>query len=68
MFENTFATPTKESVESSFRYQDPSNMHAFYQRYPSKLQWTKDHPLEHVFDDPSKLVMTGSKLATDSEM
>ncbi|GKE03865.1 hypothetical protein Tco_1395883, partial [Tanacetum coccineum] len=60
--------PVFEEAGSSSRYIDPSNMHKFYQKYPSIENWTKSHPLEQVPGDPSKLVMTRSKLATDAEM
>ncbi|GKA18305.1 hypothetical protein Tco_0698142 [Tanacetum coccineum] len=36
--------------------------------HPSEYQWTKAHPLEQILSDPSKPVMTRSKLATDDEM
>ncbi|GKF07319.1 hypothetical protein Tco_0041543, partial [Tanacetum coccineum] len=46
-FVNPFATPSTSAAESSSsQYVDPSNMHTFYQPYPHKYQWTKDHPLE----------------------
>nr|GEW34895.1 retrotransposon protein, putative, unclassified [Tanacetum cinerariifolium]GEW35650.1 retrotransposon protein, putative, unclassified [Tanacetum cinerariifolium] len=48
-FVNPFATPYTSVTESSSpQYVDPSNMHTFYQPYPHKYQWTKDHPLEQV--------------------
>jgi hypothetical protein len=64
-FENPFAT---NSAESSSRFQEPSNTHSFNQRYPSTFQWTKDHPIEHVIGEPSKLVQTRKQLATDLEL
>nr|GEW35285.1 retrovirus-related Pol polyprotein from transposon TNT 1-94 [Tanacetum cinerariifolium] len=46
-FVNPFALPTTSAAESSSsQYVDLSNMHTFYQPYPHKYQWTKDHPLE----------------------
>nr|GEY11255.1 putative ribonuclease H-like domain-containing protein [Tanacetum cinerariifolium] len=43
-FVNPFATPSTSAAESSSsQYVDPSNMHKFYQPYPHKFQWTKDH-------------------------
>ncbi|GKA53008.1 hypothetical protein Tco_0746323 [Tanacetum coccineum] len=42
-FINIFGTPIHEVGESSSRHVDPSNMHTFYQRHPSKYHWTKDH-------------------------
>nr|GEW88013.1 hypothetical protein [Tanacetum cinerariifolium] len=49
MFVNPFAIPSTSAAESSSSHNvDPSNMHTFYQPYPYKFQWTKDHPLEQV--------------------
>nr|GEX37452.1 hypothetical protein [Tanacetum cinerariifolium] len=47
-FVNPFASPSTSIVTASSSQQnlDPSNMHTFYQPYPYKFQWTKDHPLE----------------------
>nr|GFC02948.1 putative ribonuclease H-like domain-containing protein [Tanacetum cinerariifolium] len=47
-FINIFSTPVQDQGETSSRHVDSSNMHTFYQRYPSKKHWTKDHPLEAV--------------------
>ncbi|GKB45762.1 hypothetical protein Tco_0896515 [Tanacetum coccineum] len=61
MYEEYFTTRNKvgkEAVESSLRNVDTSNMHTFYQRHHSEDHWTKDHPLEQVCGDPSKLVQT----------
>nr|GFB65593.1 hypothetical protein [Tanacetum cinerariifolium] len=47
MFVNPFATSSSNAAEtSSSQNVDPSNMHTFYQPYPHKFQWTKDHPME----------------------
>ncbi|GKA63359.1 gag-pol polyprotein [Tanacetum coccineum] len=43
-------------------------MHTFYQPYDSEYRWTKDHLLEQVRGNPSKLVQTRQQLATDPEM
>ncbi|GKE17582.1 integrase, catalytic region, zinc finger, CCHC-type containing protein [Tanacetum coccineum] len=62
-FVNPFATPSTSAVESSSsQYVDPSNMHTFYQPYPHEYQWTKDHPLEQVIGEPSRLVLTRNQL------
>nr|GEV33067.1 hypothetical protein [Tanacetum cinerariifolium] len=47
-FVNPFANPSTSAATASSSQQnvDPSNMHTFYQPYPHKFQWTKDHPLE----------------------
>nr|GEZ99280.1 hypothetical protein [Tanacetum cinerariifolium] len=47
---------------------DSSNMHTFYQRYPSEHRWTKDHPLEQVIGNPSQSVRTRRQLESDAEM
>ncbi|GKE62222.1 hypothetical protein Tco_1512589 [Tanacetum coccineum] len=67
-FIKNFDTPVHEVGESSSRHVDPSNMHTFYQRHPSKYHWTKDHPLEQVLRNPSQPVRTRQQLDTDGEM
>nr|GEV52503.1 hypothetical protein [Tanacetum cinerariifolium] len=67
-FINPFCTPVQEVPESSSRNVDTSNMHTFYQRHCSDYHWTKDHPLEQVRGNPSKLVQTRRQLSTDPEM
>nr|GFA69860.1 hypothetical protein [Tanacetum cinerariifolium] len=52
---NTFFNPfanssTSDAASSSQQNVDPSNMHTFYQPYPHEFQWTKDHPLEQLFE------------------
>ncbi|GJU47111.1 retrovirus-related pol polyprotein from transposon TNT 1-94 [Tanacetum coccineum] len=55
-FVNPFATPSTSAADSSSsQYVDPSNMHTFYQPYPHEYQWTKDHPLEQMIAEPSRL-------------
>ncbi|GJW55233.1 integrase, catalytic region, zinc finger, CCHC-type containing protein [Tanacetum coccineum] len=70
--ENTLITPYNSSMfeeaESSSTAADPSNMHEFNQVQRSTHTWTKAHPLEQVIGDPSKPVMTRSRLNTDAEM
>nr|GEY63257.1 hypothetical protein [Tanacetum cinerariifolium] len=53
-FINIFCTPVQDRRETSLRHVDSSNMHNFYQRYPSEHRWTKDHPLEQVIGNPSQ--------------
>ncbi|GKC40797.1 hypothetical protein Tco_1053181 [Tanacetum coccineum] len=69
---NTLITPYNspmfEEAESSSTAEDPSNMHEFSQVQPSTHTWTKAHPLEQVIGDPSKPVMTRSRLNTDAEV
>nr|GFC62035.1 hypothetical protein [Tanacetum cinerariifolium] len=52
-FINIFSTLVQDQGETSSRHVDSSNMHTFYQRYPSEHRWTKDHPLEQVIGNPS---------------
>nr|GFD08862.1 hypothetical protein [Tanacetum cinerariifolium] len=51
-FINIFSTLVQDQGETSSRHVDSSNMHTFYQRYPSEHRWTKDHPLEQVIENP----------------
>nr|GFA71178.1 Gag-Pol polyprotein [Tanacetum cinerariifolium] len=51
-FINIFSTPVQDQGETSSRHVDSSDMHTFYQRYPSEQRWTKDHPLEQVIGNP----------------
>nr|GFC47967.1 integrase, catalytic region, zinc finger, CCHC-type, peptidase aspartic, catalytic [Tanacetum cinerariifolium] len=67
-FMNIFSTPVQDQRETSSRHVDSSNMHTFYQRYPSEQRWTKDHPLEHVIGNPSQSVKTRRQLESDAEM
>nr|GEW79941.1 probable LRR receptor-like serine/threonine-protein kinase At4g36180 [Tanacetum cinerariifolium] len=67
-FINIFSTPVQDQGETSSRHVDSSNMHTFYQRYPSKHHWTKDHPLEQVIGNPSQSVRTRRQLESDAEM
>nr|GFD09976.1 putative RNA-directed DNA polymerase [Tanacetum cinerariifolium] len=67
-FINIFSTPVQDQGETSSRHVDSSNMHTFYQRYPSEHRWTKDHPLEHVIGNPSQSVRTRHQLESDAEM
>nr|GFB87932.1 retrovirus-related Pol polyprotein from transposon TNT 1-94 [Tanacetum cinerariifolium] len=62
-FVNPFATSSSNAAEtSSSQNVDPSNMHTFYQPYPHKFQWSKDHPLEQVMGEPSRPVLTRNQL------
>nr|GEW33014.1 hypothetical protein [Tanacetum cinerariifolium] len=70
---NTFANPfanssTSAAASPSHQNVDPSNMHTFYQPYPHEFQWTKDHPLEQVIGEPSRLVLTRNQLRSDGDM
>nr|GEV32587.1 Gag-Pol polyprotein [Tanacetum cinerariifolium] len=67
-FINIFSTPVQDQGETSSRHVDSSNMHTFYQRYPSEHRWTKDHPLEQVIGNPSQSVRTRRQLESNAEM
>nr|GEU61720.1 hypothetical protein [Tanacetum cinerariifolium] len=67
-FINIFSTPVQDQGETSSRQVDSSNMHTFYQRFPSEHCWTKDHPLEQVIGNPSQSVRTRRQLESDAAM
>nr|GFC22843.1 hypothetical protein [Tanacetum cinerariifolium] len=67
-FINIFSTPVQDQGETSSRHVDSSNMHTFYQRYPSEQRWTKDHLLEQVIGNPSQSVRTRRQLESNAEM
>nr|GEY13762.1 hypothetical protein [Tanacetum cinerariifolium] len=68
-FVNPFANLSTSATESSSsQYVDPSNMHMFYQPYPHKFQWTKDHPLKQVIGEPSRPELTRNQLRSDGDM
>nr|GEW49289.1 retrovirus-related Pol polyprotein from transposon TNT 1-94 [Tanacetum cinerariifolium] len=68
-FINPFSNPSTSAAESSSSQNvDPSNMHIFYQPYPHKFQWTKDHPLEQVIGETSRPVLTRNQLRSDGEI
>nr|GFA94114.1 retrovirus-related Pol polyprotein from transposon TNT 1-94 [Tanacetum cinerariifolium] len=67
-FINIFSTPVQDQGETSSRHVDSLNMHTFYQRYPFKHRWTKDHPLEQVIGNPSQSFRTRHQLESDAEM
>ncbi|GJZ03528.1 retrovirus-related pol polyprotein from transposon TNT 1-94 [Tanacetum coccineum] len=63
-----YHTPMFEVAESSSTAEDPSNMQVITPVQPSTHIWTKTHPLDQVIGDPSRPVMTRSRLITDSEV
>nr|GEW91548.1 hypothetical protein [Tanacetum cinerariifolium] len=67
-FINIFSTPVQDQGETSSGHVDSSNMHTFYQRYPSEHRWTKDHSLEQVIGNPSQSVRTRRQLESNVEM
>nr|GFB31778.1 hypothetical protein [Tanacetum cinerariifolium] len=67
-FINIFSTPIQDQGETSSCHVDSSNMHTFYQRYPSEHRWTKDNPLEQVIGNPSQSVRTRRQLELDADI
>nr|GFC28079.1 integrase, catalytic region, zinc finger, CCHC-type, peptidase aspartic, catalytic [Tanacetum cinerariifolium] len=67
-FINIFSTLVEDQGETSLRHVNSSNIHTFYQRYPSEHRWIKDHPLEQVIANPSQPVRTRRQLESDAEM
>nr|GEY97774.1 hypothetical protein [Tanacetum cinerariifolium] len=67
-FINIFCILVQDQGETSSHHVDSSNMHTFYQRYPSEHRWTKDHPLEQVIGNPSQSVRTRRQLESNAEM
>nr|GFA05720.1 hypothetical protein [Tanacetum cinerariifolium] len=67
-FINIFCTPIQDQRETSLHHIDSSNMHTFYQRYPSEHRWTKDHSLEQVIGNPSQSVRKRCQLESNGEM
>nr|GEW48178.1 hypothetical protein [Tanacetum cinerariifolium] len=67
-FTNPFCASAHEEAESSSHNIGNSNVPTFNQLIVSEYRWTKDHPLEQVYGNPSRLVQTRRQLATDPEM
>nr|GEZ32936.1 hypothetical protein [Tanacetum cinerariifolium] len=67
-FINIVCTSIQDRGETSSHHVDSSNMHTFYQRYPSEHRWTKDHPLEQVIGNPSQFVRTRRQLESNGKM
>nr|GFA44480.1 hypothetical protein [Tanacetum cinerariifolium] len=67
-FTNPFCTLVQEVAESSSHNIGNSNVPTFNQPQLFEYLWTKDHPLEQVLGNPSKLVQTRRQIATDPEM
>ncbi|GKA93683.1 hypothetical protein Tco_0815669 [Tanacetum coccineum] len=64
---NLFRTLDFEEVESSSNYQDPPNMHEFYQKHRYIDKSTKNHPIEQVIGDPFKPVTTRGKMDLEKQ-
>nr|GEY87843.1 retrovirus-related Pol polyprotein from transposon TNT 1-94 [Tanacetum cinerariifolium] len=67
-FTNPFCASAHEQVESSSHNIGNLNVPTFNQPQVSEYRWTKDHLLEQVHGNPSRLVQTKGQLATDPEM
>nr|GEW43596.1 hypothetical protein [Tanacetum cinerariifolium] len=67
-FIKILCTPVQDKGETSSRHVDSSNMHTFYQHYPSEHRWMKDHPLEQAIGNPSQSVRIRRHLESDGEM
>nr|GFA33233.1 hypothetical protein [Tanacetum cinerariifolium] len=48
--------------DASTSFHDPSKVHTFYQPYPHKKKWTKNHPLHKIIGDPKSSVRTRGQL------
>nr|GEW13482.1 integrase, catalytic region, zinc finger, CCHC-type, peptidase aspartic, catalytic [Tanacetum cinerariifolium] len=64
----TTSVKSSETINQAEPHADSSNMHTFYQRYPSEQRWTKDHPLEQVIGNPSQSIRNRRQLESDAEM
>nr|GEZ76675.1 hypothetical protein [Tanacetum cinerariifolium] len=49
--------------DASTSFHDPSNVHTYYQPYPHKKNWNKDHLLHKIISDPKSSVQTRGQLA-----
>nr|GEU51503.1 hypothetical protein [Tanacetum cinerariifolium] len=67
-FNNPFCTAVQEVDESSSHNIGNSNVTTFNQPQVSEYRWTKDHPLEQVRRNPSRLVQTRRQRETYPEM
>nr|GEU39018.1 Gag-Pol polyprotein [Tanacetum cinerariifolium]GEW21627.1 Gag-Pol polyprotein [Tanacetum cinerariifolium] len=67
-FTNPLCAPTQEEAESSSHNIGNLNVPTFNQPQVSEYRWTKDHPLEQVYGNPSRPVQTRRQLATYPEM
>nr|GEZ31863.1 retrovirus-related Pol polyprotein from transposon TNT 1-94 [Tanacetum cinerariifolium] len=62
--QNVFNERLKDAYfDASTLFHDPSNVHTFYQPYPHKNKWTKDHPLYKKIGNPKLSVRTRGQLA-----
>nr|GEV69361.1 hypothetical protein [Tanacetum cinerariifolium] len=49
--------------DTSTTFHDTSDVYTFYQPYPHKKNWTKDHPLYKIIGDPKLSIRTRGQLA-----
>ncbi|GKB22435.1 putative ribonuclease H-like domain-containing protein [Tanacetum coccineum] len=64
-FENVFA-PELSSAESSSGDVSATESDQVIQPHDHLGKWSKDHPMENIIGDPSRLVSTRKQLATDA--
>nr|GEY03591.1 hypothetical protein [Tanacetum cinerariifolium] len=67
MLFSPYHIPMFKEAESSSIAEDPSNFQVTTTTQPSTHVWTKSHPLDQVIGDPSRPVMTRSRLITNLE-
>nr|GEZ30203.1 retrovirus-related Pol polyprotein from transposon TNT 1-94 [Tanacetum cinerariifolium] len=60
--------PVQDVTESSSHNIGNSNVPTFNQPQVSEYRWTKDHPLEQVYGNPSNPMQTRRQLVTNPEM
>ncbi|GJV91618.1 hypothetical protein Tco_1539431 [Tanacetum coccineum] len=66
-FIDPFCTRVQEIGEPSLHNIDNTDVHSF-QPQRHDYRWTRDHPLEQVRGNPTMLVQTRRRLATNPEM
>ncbi|GKD38884.1 hypothetical protein Tco_1259091 [Tanacetum coccineum] len=64
-FHNTFA-PKPSSEESSSRDVSSANSNQVIQPHDHLRKWSKDHPMDNIIGNPSRLVSTCKQLAIDA--
>nr|GEV87553.1 hypothetical protein [Tanacetum cinerariifolium] len=65
LFINLFALEAHSDESSSRDVSSAKSIQVIYQ-YNHLGKWSKDHPLDNVIDNPSRLVSTRKQLATDA--
>nr|GFB26270.1 retrovirus-related Pol polyprotein from transposon TNT 1-94 [Tanacetum cinerariifolium] len=52
--------------DASTMFHDTFDVHTYYQPYPHKIKWTKNHALHKIIGDPKSSVCTRGQLANSS--